>query len=284
MITDAQIHIFDADRPEKPWPRHAWRPKPSQPHFTAEEIVAALDAHGVGRAVLAPPAWIGDEPDTGIEAAERYPGRFAVIGEFDPLRRGAEAKLESLWPRKHLVGLRLVFLRGDGDTAILLKQALEDDSLDWFWRVAEERDIPVMCFTQEKVALLGKVAARHPGLTLIIDHLASVAAPTPAESFVAIDDLVALAKYPNVVVKVSDAPNRSKQPYPYADVQPFVRKIYDAYGPRRMIWGSDITQLHGLAYADVLRFWQEGLPFLSDDDRRLILGGTVAEVLRWPEG
>ena len=52
-----------------------------------------------------------------------------------------------------------------------------------------------------------------------------------------------------------------------------------------MLWAADITQLTKgkNTYAECLRLWQEGLPFLSASDRDRILGGTAAEVLRWPE-
>jgi hypothetical protein len=51
-----------------------------------------------------------------------------------------------------------------------------------------------------------------------------------------------------------------------------------------MMWAADITQLTRNTYAECLRLWQEGLPFLSERDRDLILGGTAARVLKWPEG
>ena len=62
-------------------------------------------------------------------------------------------------------------------------------------------------------------------------------------------------------------------------------RIHDAYGSSRELWAADITQLTKgkNTYAECLRLWQEGLPFLSADDRDRILGKTAAEVLRWPE-
>jgi predicted TIM-barrel fold metal-dependent hydrolase len=121
---------------------------------------------------------------------------------------------------------------------------------------------------------------RHPHLRLIVDHLSR---PRPSPGFAAFDDLVALARYPRVYVKVGNGPNRSRQPYPFEDVHPYLRGIYDAFGSRRMLWEADITQLTKNTYVDCLRLWQEGLPFLSANDKDWILGRAAAEALNWPE-
>jgi predicted TIM-barrel fold metal-dependent hydrolase len=118
---------------------------------------------------------------------------------------------------------------------------------------------------------------------LIVDHVASVPADTVAESFSAIDDVIALAKFPNVYVKASKEPLRSKEPYPFRDVHSVIRRVYDAYGPQRMMWGADLTTMGAIPYTDCLRLWQEGLPFLSSEDKEWILGKTAASVLNWPE-
>ena len=94
---------------------------------------------------------------------------------------------------------------------------------------------------------------------------------------------MALARYPHVTVKVGNGPNQSREAYPFADVHPYLRRLHDAFGARRLLWEADITQLTKDTYADCLRLWQEGLPFLNAEDKDWILGGTAAEVLNWPE-
>jgi L-fuconolactonase len=63
MITDAQVHIFEADTPEHPWPREPGRTAPRLPSFSAERMIGAMDAIGVDRAVIVPPVWAGDSND-----------------------------------------------------------------------------------------------------------------------------------------------------------------------------------------------------------------------------
>ena len=66
-------------------------------------------------------------------------------------------------------------------------------------------------------------------------------------------------------------------------VHPYLRRIYDAFGSQRMLWEADITQLTKNTYAECLRLWQEGLPFLTGADREWILGATATGVLNWPD-
>jgi predicted TIM-barrel fold metal-dependent hydrolase len=61
--------------------------------------------------------------------------------------------------------------------------------------------------------------------------------------FAALPELIALAKYPNVAVKASGAPGHSSEPYPYRNIHPYIRQMYDAFGPDRMFWGTDITRM-----------------------------------------
>jgi len=51
--------------------------------------------------------------------------------------------------------------------------------------------------------------------------------------------------YPHVAMKATSAPSYSDQPYPYRDIHDHLRRIYDAFGPARMFWGTDITRMPG---------------------------------------
>jgi predicted TIM-barrel fold metal-dependent hydrolase len=57
MIADAQVHIWAADTPERPWPpgnaHRAHRPAP----FGEADLIREMDAAGVSRAIVVPPSW-----------------------------------------------------------------------------------------------------------------------------------------------------------------------------------------------------------------------------------
>ena len=47
---------------------------------------------------------------------------------------------------------------------------------------------------------------------------------------------------PNVAVKATGAPHYSTQPYPFRNIRDGLHRIFDAIGPKRMFWGTDITR------------------------------------------
>jgi predicted TIM-barrel fold metal-dependent hydrolase len=276
MITDAQVHIWEVDRPDRPWPQPP-RNEPQLPNgFSAEAMIAAMDGTGVDRAVIVPPTWIGENNATAIEASEAYPGRFGVMGRFDPLRPDAEDALATWRQQPHMLGIRMTFRVPPYD------KWLDDNTLDGFWTACERHGIPIMALVPNEARKLHRVAERHPGLTLVIDHMAADIAKKGAASFEYIDDLLALGRFENVSVKTSSAPSMSAEPYPFADVYPFLKRIYEAFGARRMLWGSDLTRLTS-TYEECLRHFRDGLDFLSQDDKEWVLGKTAATVLKWPE-
>ena len=104
----------------------------------------------------------------------------------------------------------------------------------------------------------------------------------PGHTWDSLDRLVGLARFPKVFVKVSSAPNFSTEPYPHRDIHGYLKRIFEAYGPQRLFWGSDVTRLEG-SYADCRRLFEEELDFLSTEDREWIMGKALATALRWPE-
>jgi hypothetical protein len=109
---------------------------------------------------------------------------------------------------------------------------------------AEKAGVPVMFLAPGGGAQIARVAERHPQLQLIADHMGmslSVEAVRAGNFQGPIGETLALAKYPNVSVKLSGSANYSRQPYPYADLNPHIRRLFEAYGPQRSYWGTDIT-------------------------------------------
>src|SRR5271170_5526415 len=105
MIVDAQVHIWKANTPDRPWlpNRVAQLPEP----FTIEKLTATMDAGGVERAVIVPPSWEGDRNDYALEAVRRYPTRFVVMGRL-PLAEPKSAALLPDWKKQPgMVGVRV---------------------------------------------------------------------------------------------------------------------------------------------------------------------------------
>jgi predicted TIM-barrel fold metal-dependent hydrolase len=164
----------------------------------------------------------------------------------------------------------------------LQKPWLTDGTADWLWPAAEKAGIPLMIFVPGSVPAVDAIAAKHPGLKLVLDHLAIGGEKRDAAAFEHVPDLVKLAKRPNVAVKSSALPVYSTEPYPFRALHEPLRKIFDAYGPKRIFWGTDWTRLP-CPYRQAVTMFTEELPWLKGADLEGVMGRGIAEWLGWPE-
>lgn len=138
-----------------------------------------------------------------------------------------------------------------------------------------------MLLVPGQVAAVGAIARRHPGLRLIIDHMGRPMGAQDAAAFADLDALLAVAREPNVAVKVSAAPRFSTQAYPWPNLHPYLQRITEAFGPQRMLWGTDLSRLR-CSYREAVTLFTEQLTFLSADDLDWIMGRTASTLLGWP--
>ena len=120
---------------------------------------------------------------------------------------------------------------------------LDDGTADWFWADCERYDIPVMIFAPFAVAKIGAIAERHPGLRVIVDHMGLNVQWKGKDLGPGIDVLVNFARMKNVGVKASCLPCYVAEPYPFPTLHPQIRRVVDAFGPQRIFWGTDLSQM-----------------------------------------
>lgn len=276
MIVDAQIHVWEADRPGRPWPRAGADGRTAEPHragsFTAADALAEMDNAGVERAILVPPSWEGDRNDIALAAARNHPGRFAVMGRISPELDLADA-LPGWRAQPGLLGARLIL--ADGDPRVV------DGPDHPFWHAAAKTGLPLMLAPSGKVPLLGAIARRHPTLPIIVDHMGARVHHKGAAAFAQLDELLDLAVLPNVAVKASGLPDYSAQGHPWGDVSPFVERIYHRFGARRLFWGSDLTRLP-CPYPLLVETFRSGFAWLKGSDRDAVMGDGIRAWLNWP--
>ena len=105
-----------------------------------------------------------------------------------------------------------------------------------------------------------------------------------AEARALFDDLpklLRLARLPNVAVKASALPASTTHDYPYYNLHPYLRRVFDAFGPCRMFWGTDLTRLP-CTYRQAITMFTEELPWLSAADQEWVMGRGICEWLGWP--
>ena len=274
QIIDSQVHIWAPETPDKPWDRvDAAKPHRPEP-LGHEDLLREMDSAGVARAVLVPPTWEADRNDTSLEAARLHPKRFAVMGRLTLDAPESRERMATWMDQPGMLGIRLTFHRGR------YRNWLEGDAIDWFWEAAERYDIPVMVLAPHALPRLGEVAERHAGLRLTIDHMGLNSSLVGQPLAPIIDGLIKLAILPNVAVKASALPCYSTENYPYPSLHPQIRRVVDAFGPKRVFWGTDLSHLP-CPYSQALTLFTEELDNLSDAEMEWILGRAIAEWLDW---
>jgi L-fuconolactonase len=274
-ITDAQVHLWEPEGPDRPWLDGAqeWA---HGVEFTVDELLTRMAEARVDAAVLVPPSFEGDRNDTCLAAARAYPEKFRVMGRIPLTDPDGPARVAGWRETPGMLGIRTTFSRGPAPAA------LTDGSADWLWTAAEAADVPIMIFAPGLVPELAKIAESHPGLRLTIDHLNIRTFEQDDVIDPILEELVALARFDNVAVKATCLPRNVTDPYPFRSLHPRIRKVVDAFGPKRVFWGSDLTGLTS-TYDEVRRLFTEELDFLSKEDLEWIMGRGVREWIGWTD-
>jgi predicted TIM-barrel fold metal-dependent hydrolase len=113
---------------------------------------------------------------------------------------------------------------------------------------------------------------------VVIDHMAD----SPLLDPVALEPLLALRRFPRAYVKISHAWSLSAEPYPYVDAHGQIRRLYDAFGPQRLIAGSDWPLVERYCtYVEAIDLARARIAFLNAEDKRWICGETARRVWRF---
>lgn len=272
LIADSQVHIWLDNSAERPWVGR----EPHHPEaLTAEKLLSAMDEAGVDRAVLVPPSWDNNRNDLVIAASQGHPDRYRAMGRLSLDEPDAIDRVAGWSEQPGMLGLRCSFNRP------AWRAQLEDGRADRLFAAAEVADVPIMTMlTHAQMPVIDAVAERHPGLRLSICHCALSSSKKGAAAFAELDKLLAVAKRPNITVKVSALPTYAADGYPYKSLHPYLRRIYDAFGPERMFWGTDLARLP-CSYRQAVTMFTEEMPFFTSTDLDWIMGRGLCAWLRW---
>jgi predicted TIM-barrel fold metal-dependent hydrolase len=266
QIIDAQVHIWGSGTPS------AHHRQTSR--FTAEELIDEMDAASVNGAVLHPPSWDPGSNELAVEAATKYPDKFGILGWFPLDEPGSRALIGSWKQRRGMLGLRWALTRAEQETWH------SDGTMDWLWPAAEKAGTPIATMAWRFLPLFRQIAERHPNLRLIIDHCGLVRSAKDDAAFANLNELLPLAQCPNVALKATGAPAYSSAPYPFRNIHDGLHRIFDAFGPQRFFWGTDITRMP-CSYRQCVTMFTEELPWLKGRDLELVMGQGVKDWLGW---
>lgn len=274
-IVDSQVHIWKANSPERPW-TPGLEPQLPEP-LSIEGLLAQMQGAGVDRVIIVPPHWEGMRNDYATQAYDQHPDRFRFMGRLNLERADARAQLPGWMSQRGNLGMRQSFLTAKERERVI------DGSLDWLWEDAERFGIPIMVHAADMRAALERILTQRPKLTLILDHMGlSKTIASQGRFNEAAENTAALARFPNVCVKLSSAPLHSREAYPFQDMHGYIKHIIDAFGAERCFWGTDLSHmLHSCTYRQGVTLFTEalGLPSSVLDQ---VMGNAVCARLGWP--
>ena len=272
MLFDAHVHVWSADRER--YPMVPGRERPFEHDGNAETLIALMDEAGVQTALLVQTPWLGEDNRYLVDSMRRFPGRFAALGWLeDPLAPDAPARLRRQRGDDRFHGVRLHL------TETRLNEGVLAGAADPLFAEARRLGVPVQFLNRVPThpTILG-VAERFPDLTIVVDHLGHPLVEE-APDFASSAPFFALAQHRDVYVKVSNHVISSSAEYPWADLHDYQRRMIEAFGPSRLMWGSNWpmqpespTDQQRL---DAVRAELPAFLELTAAEQALLLGGTA---------
>ena len=273
LTIDAQVHAYERNRPERPWAGFLQGPD----EVTGDDMVAAMDSLGVdGALLISPYSLYRYDPSYILEVYAKHPGRFGLIKPFDPQSETAADEVAKWTSTPGVVGVRIMLTAQEYEA--------DDAGLNRILAAGAKAGVPVNVMCSTKLPLLRELALRNPDTQIVIDHVGIAQPPEPPpppEPFADLANVLSLAECDNVAIKISGAGTLSHEPFPYSDIWEPLRRIFDAFGFERCMWGTDWTRA-----VKLLTFEQGVEAFrvtdqLSDAERSALMGGTLAKIYNW---
>lgn len=272
-VIDAQVHAYERDRPERPWAAVLHGPS----EVTGADMVTAMDSVGVAGALLVSP-WTMYRFDASYaqEVHLEFPDRFGLIKPIDPRSASAAEEVADWAAEPGTVGVRLMIARAGAEA-----------DLSGYLRVmsaAAEHDLPVNVLCWGHLDVMAALARAADGVRLVIDHLGlkqPFEPPIPDAPFAELDQVLDLAQFEHVAIKVTGGCTLSHEPFPFNDIWPHLERVFDAFGLERCLWGTDWTRATELiTYAEAVDAFVQS-PRLTDSDRAMLMGGAVERLYGW---
>jgi L-fuconolactonase len=272
-VIDSQVHVYEANRPERPWVATITGPD----HVTGDEQVAAMDALGIdGAIIVSTYTTYRFDSSYAEEVHAQYPGRFALVKPVDPTDPAVEEIIGNWASAPGAVGVRVMLTFADTKDpldprlnrtlAACARHGLAVNLLAWH------------CLDEAKVLI-----ERHPDTLIAIDHvgLFQPYLPDKPDVWKDLPKVLALAEYDNVRIKLSGACTLSPGPFPYDDIWDPLLRIIDAFGVKRCMWGSDWTRaIRSLTYPQAVEAFRMTTR-LSDTDKSMLMGGAAEQIYGW---
>ncbi len=270
-IIDPHVHVW-ANDPNYPWPEENRNP-PSE-DFTPEMLLGLMAEHGVSKTVIVHPMHFRWDCRYVGDTLKKYPDKFEGVCRVNPEAPDAADELSKWTEEWGFRGVRLSPAANESGDWINNRELM-----DPIWKRAQDLKIPMTILTRpSRLPAIAALTERHPDLDVVIDHMAD----SPPRDLEQRKLLLDLARFPRMYVKISHTWSISETgEYPWRDTWDLVKSVHGAFGPERIMWGTDWpVSLSKTDYGSTLRLVRDEMDFFNDDDKSWVLGKTIRRL--WP--
>ena len=268
-IIDPHVHIWKQD-PRYPWAKETKSPPGAD--ATPEMLLELMKANAVEKTVIIQVIYYRWDNSYLADVLKQYPQHFLGVARVNPESPSAPDDLSKLVQEQRFRGVRI------SPGADAASDWIRGPLMPPLWKRCQQLKVPMTVLAPVvRMPDVGALVEKFPALTVVIDHMADSPLDKPDE----LNKLIALKRYPRVFVKISHTWSLSKQPYPYQDSQAQVKRLYDAFGSKRLMWGTDwpLVEKH-CGYAKALALVRDEMKFLNEEDKSWMLSRTIERV--WP--
>jgi L-fucono-1,5-lactonase len=276
MTVDAHHHLWDLSVRDQDWITGP-ELQPIRRDFTVHDLETEARGAGVDRTVLVQTVTVAEETPEFLALADAYELIAAVVGWVDLTRPDIAdelARLRELPGGRYLKGIRHQ-VQGEPDPQWLLRPDVQRGLA----AVAGAGLVYDLIVLPHQLPACVRAAAALPQLTFVLDHLGKppIAAGEPAPWTT---DLRALAALPNTVAKLSGLVTEADwASWTTGDLRPYTDAALAAFGPERLMFGSDWPVCTLAApYGRVLATARELTAQLSAAEHTAVLEGTASRV------
>lgn len=267
---DSHVHVWTDDRVR--YPRAANERDYPPARFTPEDLFAHSKPVGVERIVLIQMSFYRFDNSYMLDCMRAYPGIFGGVGIVDSDGPAPQIAMKDL-ARQGVRGFRIV----PGSSP---KSWLDTPGMQQMWQCGAEEGLAMGALVGlDALPALDRMCEKYPGTPVVIDHFARIGVDGHIRD-ADIRLLCRLARHSNVKVKASAFYALGRKKAPYDDLIPLIRKVFEAFGPRRMMWASDcpFQVSDGHRYEPSIELVRDKLYFLTPEDREWLLARTAESV------
>tara|TARA_B100000029_G_scaffold512841_1_gene610614 strand:+ start:571 stop:1395 length:825 start_codon:yes stop_codon:yes gene_type:complete len=269
-IIDAHPHIYSKDRNKYPTINDPWNP--GEP-ATADDLKKNMNENAVSRAVfIQTGTFYGWDNRYVMDSTKEHSDWATGVVTLSPDNSLHREVLQDAVKHYSIRGLRGIPDQNGVIDSVGVKN---------LWTLARNLGITVNCMVMddlERVNEIINISRQLDDLNIVIDHCFMLNAVRKTEQTLL--SLRKLALEPNIHAKLTSGTHGSARIYPHEDMHAPLKRVIDAFGPERCVWGSNFPNTlwsKGTSYAQNLTLFTKELG-LSKYDQEHILTHTAEKL------